>query len=53
MYLAMSTGKGWAMGDSTFTFRIVGTPYAVVYRVEAAAVVVLRVLHGAQRWSRA
>ena len=29
---------------------VVGTPYIVVYRIEAAAVVVLRVLHGAQRW---
>jgi toxin ParE1/3/4 len=29
---------------------VTGTPYIVVYRVEAAAVVVLRVLHGAQPW---
>lgn len=29
---------------------VVGTPYIVVYRVEPAAVLVLRVLHGAQRW---
>ena len=29
---------------------VVGTPYIVVYRIEAAAVLVLRVLHGAQRW---
>lgn len=29
----------------------VGTPYLVVYRVEPS-VVVLRVLHGAQRWPR-
>lgn len=29
---------------------VVGTPYIVVYRVEASAVVVLRVLHSAQRW---
>ncbi len=29
---------------------VVGTPYIVVYRVEASAVVILRVLHGAQRW---
>jgi len=29
---------------------VVGTPYVVVYRVEASAVVVLRILHGAQRW---
>ncbi len=29
---------------------VVGTPYIVVYRVEASAVGILRVLHGAQRW---
>ena len=29
---------------------VVGTPYIVVYRVEASAVLILRVLHGAQRW---
>lgn len=29
---------------------VVGTPYIVVYRIEAAAVAVLRILHGAQRW---
>lgn len=29
---------------------VVGTPYVVVYRLEASVVVVLRVLHGAQRW---
>ena len=29
---------------------VVGTPYIVVYRIEVSAVVVLRVLHGAQRW---
>jgi toxin ParE1/3/4 len=29
---------------------VLGTPYIVVYRTEAPAVVVLRVLHGAQRW---
>jgi toxin ParE1/3/4 len=29
---------------------VVGTPYIVVYRIEASAVVVLRVLHTAQRW---
>ena len=28
----------------------VGTPYVVVYRVEASVVLVLRVLHGAQQW---
>jgi toxin ParE1/3/4 len=29
---------------------VTGTPYVLVYRVEADAVVVLRVLHGAQQW---
>lgn len=29
---------------------VVGTPYVVVYRIERAVVVVLRILHGAQRW---
>lgn len=29
---------------------VVGTPYIVVYRIETVAVVILRVLHGAQRW---
>ena len=29
---------------------ISGTPYVVAYRVEADAVVILRLLHGAQRW---
>ena len=29
---------------------VLGTPYIVIYRVESSAVVVLRVLHGAQRW---
>lgn len=29
---------------------VVGTPYIVVYRVEPSAVVILRVLHSAQRW---
>jgi toxin ParE1/3/4 len=29
---------------------VVGTPYIVVYRIEEAAVVILRVLHSAQRW---
>lgn len=31
---------------------VVGTPYIVVYRIEPSAVVILRVLHGAQRWPR-
>lgn len=29
---------------------VVGTPFMVVYRIETAIVVILRVLHGAQRW---
>lgn len=29
---------------------VVGTPYVVVYCVRGQAVIVLRVLHGAQRW---
>ena len=29
---------------------VTGTPYVVVYRVEPSAVLILRVLHGAQRW---
>lgn len=29
---------------------VTGTPYIVVYRVETSAVVVLRLLYGAQRW---
>jgi len=29
------------------------TPFVVAYRVEAAAVVILRLLHGAQRWPSA
>lgn len=29
---------------------VVGSPYVVVYRIEATVVLVLRVLHGAQRW---
>lgn len=29
---------------------VVGTPYVVVYCLEAAAVVILRILHTAQRW---
>lgn len=31
---------------------VVGTPYIIVYRLEPSAVVILRVLHGAQRWPR-
>ncbi len=29
---------------------VVGTPYVVIYRIEPAAVLGLRILHGAQRW---
>ncbi len=29
---------------------VIGTPYTVVYRIERTAVLVLRVLHAAQRW---
>lgn len=29
---------------------VTGTPYIVVYRIEPTAAVILRVLHGAQRW---
>jgi toxin ParE1/3/4 len=29
---------------------VLGTPYVVVYRIEADAMVIMRILHGAQRW---
>lgn len=29
---------------------VIGTPYIVVYRIEASAILILRVLHSAQRW---
>lgn len=29
-----------------------GTPFVVAYRIEPEAVVILRLLHGAQRWPR-
>lgn len=29
---------------------VAGTPYLVICRVDEAAVVILRVLHGTQRW---
>ena len=29
---------------------VVGTPYVVVYRIERTVVLVLPILHGAQRW---
>ncbi|MGM0619351.1 MAG: type II toxin-antitoxin system RelE/ParE family toxin [Actinomycetota bacterium] len=31
---------------------VVGTPSIVVHRIETSAVVILRVLHGTQRWPR-
>ncbi|MFE0754988.1 type II toxin-antitoxin system RelE/ParE family toxin [Inquilinus sp. NPDC058860] len=31
---------------------IVDTPYVIAYRIEARVVVILRLLHGAQRWPR-
>jgi toxin ParE1/3/4 len=27
-----------------------GTPYVIAYRIEPEAIVILRLLHGAQRW---
>jgi toxin ParE1/3/4 len=34
----------------TRELAVSGTPYVIVYRVENAAVLILRLLHGAQRW---
>jgi toxin ParE1/3/4 len=34
----------------TRELMIVGTPYIMVYRIEETVVLVLRVLHGVQRW---
>jgi toxin ParE1/3/4 len=34
----------------TRELAISGTPFVLVYRVDPDAVVILRVLHGAQRW---
>jgi toxin ParE1/3/4 len=34
----------------TRELRITGTPLLLVYRLEPEAIVVLRLLHGAQRW---
>lgn len=36
----------------TRELAIVGTPYVIAYRIEPDAVVILRLLHGAQRWPR-
>jgi toxin ParE1/3/4 len=35
---------------STRELVVTRTPYVVIYRVEPSEVVILRVLHGAQRW---
>lgn len=37
-------------GAGTRELVVIGTPYIAVYRIEASAIVVLRVLHAAQRW---
>ena len=29
---------------------VAGTPYVIAYRIEADAVVILRLLHGKQKW---
>jgi toxin ParE1/3/4 len=34
----------------TRELAVSGAPFVIAYRVEAEAVVVLRLLHGAQRW---
>lgn len=44
-----AVGRPGRVGE-TRELVVVGTPYVVVYRIEASAVLVLRVLHGAQRW---
>jgi len=36
--------------EGTRELVVIGTPDVVVYRIDPAAVVVLRVLHGARRW---
>lgn len=36
--------------SGTRELAVVGTPYVIVYRIEAATVLVLRVLHGGQDW---
>lgn len=35
---------------ATRELMVVGTPHVVVYRIERTVVLVLRSLHGAQRW---
>lgn len=36
--------------SATRELVIVGTPYVAVYRIEQNVVLLLRILHGAQRW---
>lgn len=43
-----SAPRGRVLG--TRELVVTGTPYVVVYRIESSAVVILRLLHGAQRW---
>lgn len=35
---------------TTRELPVVGTPYVIVHRLDPAEVVILRLLHGAQRW---
>lgn len=35
---------------TTRELAVVGTPYVVISRIEPVAVLVLHILHGAQRW---
>ncbi len=37
-------------GKRTRELVVSGTPYVIAYRVEPDAVVILRLLHGAQKW---
>jgi toxin ParE1/3/4 len=36
--------------SGTRELAVYGTPYVIAYRVEANAIVILRLLHGAQGW---
>jgi toxin ParE1/3/4 len=36
--------------DGTREFVIGGTPYLIIYREEVSEILILRLLHGAQRW---
>ncbi|KGM34536.1 type II toxin-antitoxin system RelE/ParE family toxin [Inquilinus limosus] len=38
--------------EGTRELVVVGTPYVIAYRIESETVVILRLLHGAQRWPR-